>query len=281
MTNWELPLVFLTVLTQWAVGIALMMTIVEFVFPQAITDENAAKFRIGGMATFPLIAVAVLSSILHLGQPLAAMNAFRHLGTAMLSMETLCSVVMIVLSLLYAFIWWKKSDRAALRKYTGLLLAVVGIVSVVISSRVYMLPARMAWNSWTTTASFLITAVLLGAFSVLLMLAGTGNDLGKGGTLFSSVSVLVILCAVAVTICSFISGSAEQTNAILATVSSPLFYVRALLGIVVPAFCAGMVLRSEKNKVNLAALGLLCALLGELSGRILFYASTLNQAPWF
>lgn len=282
MSNWELPLVLSTVLVQGAVGIALMLTIAEFAFPQLTANGKESRLRIGGMLVLPLAAIGIVCSIFHMGQPLSALNAFRHLGTSNLSMETLFSAIIGVISAVYFFIWWKKADSVALRKYVGLALAIVGIAAIVVSSRVYMLPARAAWNSWTTTASFLLTALLLGSMAILFLLRG--EEAGKARSVFTGTALTAVVLIVLVTAIggTAATGTEEQTAAALATFTSPLFYVRIGLGLLLSAACVGAALKDSKGKAGaLFTIALACALIGELTGRILFYATTLNQAPWF
>ncbi|ACL21487.1 dimethyl sulfoxide reductase anchor subunit family protein [Desulfitobacterium hafniense] len=283
MHNWEIPLVLFTVLTQWAVGIALILTVVEFFFAKLVAGGREKFLRPAGMMTLPLVGGGLLFSVFHLGQPWQAVTALSNLGTAALSLEVLLFALVALLALAYSYIWWKKADQAGVRKLAGLGVSVVGLAAVAVSSKVYMLPARPAWNSWTTPGAFLLTAVVLGTFTVLFCLGRSKDkEVAPGIKSFSMVAMAALAAGLLVLSGSgaMAGNSAEQAAVALGMFSSPVFYVRAILGVLVPAACVGLALQAE-GRSALLGLGLAGVLVGEISGRILFYASTMALYPWF
>jgi formate dehydrogenase iron-sulfur subunit len=128
------PLVWLTLLTQAAVGASL-------------TADDAA----GRLTAAVLAAVALAVSLLHLGRPLHAWKALRNLRRSWLSRE-------VALFGAYGGLAGLAVGSPAARA----LAAVVGAAGVYASGRLYMVPGRPAWCSPLTLARFGATAVALG-----------------------------------------------------------------------------------------------------------------------
>lgn len=283
MGTWEFPLVLFTVLGQWAIGLAIIITLIEYFYPSAMNDANQKQLRAGGMAVLPLIVVAMISSIFHLGQPFAAIKAFANLGTAMLSLEVVAFLLVGLLAVVYSYMWWKTPENN-MRKMIGAGLSIVGLMAIVISSKVYALPARFAWDSWQTMAAFMLTAIILGAISVAYLLSKSEDDSGQkakkmlGWIIIASVASIVIVLA---TFAQTYGASAEQSAAVAATFSSAFFYARLVFGIILPATLAGLFIANYKSSNYVVAIALIGVLVGEFAGRILFYSSVMGQYPWF
>jgi anaerobic dimethyl sulfoxide reductase subunit C len=285
MGTWEFPLVLFTVFGQWAIGLALMITLLEYVVPNIINEGNSKQLRIGGMAVLPLTVLGLIFSVFHLGQPLSAYKAIMNLGVSKLSMEIVFFGIVGVLALVYSHMWWKNPNHAS-RKTVGALLSLVGIVAIVVSSKVYSLPARLAWDSWQTTAAFLLTAVLLGAVSVAFLLAKSEDEATQkakkvlGWVIIASVVLVVTVLA---SFAKMYGASAEQSKAVAATFASTFFYARLILGILLPVAVAGLLIGNFKSQSShsIVAVALFGVVVGEVAGRILFYSSVMSQAPWF
>lgn len=283
MGTWEFPLVLFTVLGQWAVGLAIMLTIVEYFFPAAVNEATLKQFRLGGMAVLPLVAVGLLFSIFHLGQPFAAYRALLNLGASKLSLEILSFLIVGILALIYSYFWWKAPEKAA-RKAVGAALSIIGLMAIVVSSKVYALPARLAWDSWQTTAAFMLTAVLLGAVSVAFLLSKSEDEgIQKGKKVIGWVIIasVVLIAAVLGLFAKTFGVSAEQTAAVAATFSSGFFIVRLIIGILLPIAFGALFVANNKTCNTIAAITLAGVVLGEVAGRILFYSSVMGQYPWF
>lgn len=283
MVTWEFPLVLFTVLSQWAVGIAVMLTVVEYFMPLVLNETNIKHLRLGGMLVLPLVAVGLISSVFHLGQPLNAYRALLNLGNSKLSLEILAFLIVGILALAYSYLWWKAPEKG-IRKAIGAALSIAGLAAIVISSKVYALPARLAWNSWQTTAAFLLTAVLLGTLSVAFLLCKAEDEVGLksqkvlGWVILGTVILLVIVLA---TFAQTFGLSEEQSAAVAATFGSGFLLARLILSILLPVAIAGLFIIGKKSCQSIVAIGVLGAVLGEVAGRILFYSSVMGQYPWF
>jgi formate dehydrogenase iron-sulfur subunit len=145
------PLVFMLVLTQLAAG--------------ALAGQWLSG---GGQGAYVAVGIAMLSlaaSTLHLGRPIHAWRALRNLKRSWLSREVLFLGLFALAGAVYAF---APSLPVA---FSMTLSAAVGIYC---SARLYMVPARPAWNHSYTLAEFFATALLLGP--ALLLALGGGNE---------------------------------------------------------------------------------------------------------
>lgn len=283
MEVYELPLVFFTVLGQAAIGILLLVSLLEMIVPA--TDQGTLKgLRLAGIAVFPLLAVALAASLFHLGTPMGAVRALRNVGSAWLSREIWVFAGLALLSLAYSGLWWK-GGSASLRRGLGWLGAALGLVGVWVTAMVYALPARPAWTAGGNTVTFLATALLLGSLVVVSMVQAMGKEEQAAGTvsLVAGLVSLIALVMIATSLASLaIRGNADPQVALSAqaTFGTWLFWGRMVLGMVVPAVAAGSVLFRAKTVPAVMSLGLIGALAGELMGRAVFYASAMGPNVW-
>jgi anaerobic dimethyl sulfoxide reductase subunit C len=286
MSHWELPLVFFTVVGQWAVGTAVILAILDQFVPSLSGAKESKILRTAGLSIFPLGALALIFSFFHLGQPIAAYHALANFGSSWLSREIWLFSAFVALSLVYSYIWWKSAENTSLRRTVGLLSGVVGLIAVIFSSKVYTIPAHLAWNSWQTTAAFLLSAALLGSITLINVLTFNNNsevNLEGGLKTMGWVTALTLI-GIVFTLAAFAqqaSLSNEQYQAVLVTFSSFLFWFRVLFSLVLPGAVALKMLSgaivAPKTFLSVTLIG---AVLGELSGRALFYYSVMSQKPF-
>jgi DMSO reductase iron-sulfur subunit len=131
------PLVLFLVLTQASVGVLLS----------------------GGpvLAAAAIVQAGLAASLLHLGRPVHAWRAVRMWRRSWLSREVLTFS-------LYAGL----VAAAVIVPQLRLLAAAAGLAGIFCSARIYMVPARPAWNSWRTLGEFLLTALLLSGEAALM-----------------------------------------------------------------------------------------------------------------
>jgi DMSO reductase iron-sulfur subunit len=145
------PLVFFLVLTQASVGLLL-----------------------GGapvLAAVAAVQIALGASLLHLGRPLFAWRAIRMWRRSWLSREVIAFSAYAALS--------AGTMLMPELRFPAVLAGLAGIFS---SARIYMVPARPAWNSWRTMAEFALTALVLSGHAMLMpaaALAQAALQIGK------------------------------------------------------------------------------------------------------
>jgi anaerobic dimethyl sulfoxide reductase subunit C (anchor subunit) len=162
----EWALIIFTILAQMSVGSFIVLGIVHFFARRAAGAEEADRLSDRALlAIGPVLVLAMLASLWHLGTPLNAPRAVSNLATSWLSREIFFGVLFAVVGAVFALMQWRKIGSIAARNAVAWIAAVIGIVFVVSMSMVYMLPTQPAWNSIATPVSFLTTTALLGIFA--------------------------------------------------------------------------------------------------------------------
>ena len=128
------PLVFLTLLTQVALGISVT---------SITTGDRLAAAAVAG--------VALGGSLGHLGRPIHAVKALRNLRRSWLSRE-------VALLGAYAALAAVAVGVPALAPAA----AAVGVAGVFASGRLYVVPGRPSWDTPLTIAAFTLTALATG-----------------------------------------------------------------------------------------------------------------------
>jgi anaerobic dimethyl sulfoxide reductase subunit C (anchor subunit) len=163
----EWALISFTLLAQMAVGAFLVLGVVHFFALRAAGPDQANRLSDRALlAIGPVVVLALLVSLFHLGNPLNAYRAVANLGTSWLSREILASVLFAGLGAVFAFMQWRKLGSFSLRAGVAGLAAVVGLFLVFSMAMVYQLPTQPAWNTIATPITFFATALLLGVFAV-------------------------------------------------------------------------------------------------------------------
>ena len=144
----ELPLVLFTILSQAAIGLALVTG-----FNAAPGQEAGEKGRRPWRAAAILLVAGLAVSLFHLGHPLSAPMALKHVGVSWLSREVLLAALLAVL-LIYAAV---KGAHSPL----GKLCAVCGLAVLFAQAMTYTPAGYPALAGWLPVLFFLVTAVSL------------------------------------------------------------------------------------------------------------------------
>ncbi|MFP5346514.1 MAG: dimethyl sulfoxide reductase anchor subunit family protein [Actinomycetes bacterium] len=296
----ELPLVVFTITAQMSVGSFIVLGFINVLGARAGRDAvdrvaDPALYAIG-----PVLVAGLIASMLHLGNPLNAINAFRHIESSWLSREIVFGIAFAALGAAFAFCQWFKWFSAGFRQLLAIVTAVVGIGLVWVMSKVYMLQTVPAWNSWATPARFFTTTLLLGALAVGAALSVTAAvkkrrhaeySLADEGLMLASLRWIAIAAMVLIGV-EFVvlpvylgqlattAGSAAAASE-AALVGGGMGYVIARLALVfVGVGLLGLFLfklSDERPRTQLLArvvvLAFVLTLSGEVIGRMLFYAS--------
>jgi len=168
-------LIFMTVLTQLAAGGFLILWLGDllasfFNFLKPLKDFLA--FGAAGMLVVAMIALA--ASVFHLGRPLFAYKALKMWRRSWLSREVLAFTVFSFVGGFYAcyllgaqVFHFPASDW--FRSLLGSFVAFSGMVGVYASAKIYMVPARPAWNTVRTPLRFFLTGFILGPLFTLFV----------------------------------------------------------------------------------------------------------------
>ncbi len=296
-------LVTFTILVQMCVGAVWVLGIMHYFAARKYGMQTADRLSDWALlALVPVIALAFLASLLHLGNPLNAYRAVSNLGSSWLSREIFFGVLFAALTTVFAFMQWRKMSTFALRNVIAWLAALAGLVLVFCMSNIYMLKSQPAWNSWATPVSFFATTFLLGSLAVgaafvvthARLRTGTGAETKKESELLRSalrwiaivamVLVGIELVILPLYLATLASGGATGLASVKLMIGSFswMLALRIILGFI-GAGIFGMFLfqnaasvGQEKVLANLAIAAFVTVLAAELLGRVLFYATHLR-----
>ncbi|HEX5809174.1 MAG TPA: DmsC/YnfH family molybdoenzyme membrane anchor subunit, partial [Anaerolineales bacterium] len=296
MDTREWALLIFTILGQTAAGTFLVLLIVRTFIKSKAGVEQADK-----LTTFPLyivvpvMALALLSSLFHLGSPLNIIKAVPNLTSSWLSREVVISVVFTVLAVLYNFMYWRKIGSEQAKTILGWITALVGIFQVYGMAMVYMIRTQPAWNTLATPVSFFTTALLLGVLTVAAGLIVSYSRLSKApakqtellrgvlqGLALTSIILLGIEFLVLPLYMAYLSslGSAAiQTLNLMTGSFGSTLALRLILVFIGAGLLAAYLYRNasipgkESTFSTLIYSALALVLVSEVMGRFIFYAT--------
>lgn len=293
-------LITFTILVQMSVGSMWVLGIAHYYATRKYGMDEADRLSDRALlALVPVIALGFVASLLHLGDPLNAYRAVANLGSSWLSREIFFGVVFAGLTVVFAFMQWRKIGSFGLRNVIAWLAALAGLVLVFSMSSVYLLPSQPAWNSWATPISFFATTFLLGAlamgaafvanYAYLQRKQTVGLD--KQSTLLRetlrwiAVAAVVLLGVELIVLPLYLATLAGGSAAGLASVQLMtgsfgwVLALRVILAFVGAGVFAvflyqnAMSVGQEKVLGNLAYIAFVMVLTAEVLGRFLFYAA--------
>jgi len=259
----ERPLVAFTLLSQTAVGAFLTLGALDL-WARTLAGESVARALTDGLllAIGPVVGLALLSSLLHLGTPRNAWRAAANFRSSWLSREILCALLFAGSGAAFAVLRWSGAGPAGLRTLLALAGAASGVALVYAMARVYRIRTVPRWDTPLTTVSFFATALLLGPLAVgtgLVLLPGIPDELVRGPLHW------IALVAAA--------GFGAE---IAAAGRGTLHGVRRLLLVAGVALCVVLLLSDARFAPALVAT-FAVALAAQVLGRYLFYVNGLRR----
>jgi formate dehydrogenase iron-sulfur subunit len=251
--HWSL--VFFLVFTQLAVGAVGALWLLE------VTSASLPAWS----ALAPLIfaAFSLAAAPAHLGRPIYAYRAMRSWRRSWISREIIALSAFAAALGWYAASLWFGSPFSALAGGASLLFGVSGVVS---SARIYMAPARPAWNMDFTQVEFLLTCAVLGPRLVLCM--GLG---GEPWLLALAAAATLLQIAVGVARLWKLSGSPAHELRGAATLA-----LRGKRDVLLARLaCAALSVALLPLE---PVLGMLSALAGEVAARYLFFTAVVPKS---
>jgi anaerobic dimethyl sulfoxide reductase subunit C (anchor subunit) len=260
----ERPLVAFTLLSQTAVGAFLTLGALDL-WAGDLAGAAAARTLTDGLllAIGPVVGVAMLFSLLHLGTPRNAWRSAANLRASWLSREILCALLFAGTGAAFAVSRWSGAGSAGLRTLLAIAGALSGIALVYAEARVYRIRTVPCWDTPLTTVSFFATALLLGPLAVgtgLVLLPGLPDELLRGPLHW-------------ITLAAAAGCGAE----IAAAGRGTLHGVRRLLLMAGVALCVVLLLSDARFAPALVAT-FAVALAAQVLGRYLFYVDGLRRA---
>jgi DMSO reductase iron-sulfur subunit len=145
----EIPLVFMTVLTQISLGAFLALFLGDIMSLFGFSNTNWV------MALLVMLpsALGLPLSALHLGRPFLALTAMKNIKTSWLSREALAlgafTALMSLVVILHLY-----EVGVFFRLVIELVTLVVGVYGIYAQAMIYRIKARPSWNRTTTNAKF-------------------------------------------------------------------------------------------------------------------------------
>jgi anaerobic dimethyl sulfoxide reductase subunit C (anchor subunit) len=220
------------------------------------------------------------------------LRALPNLGTSWLSREVVLAVVFVVFAALYTYMQWRKAGSEGARTAIGWIAAIFAVTYVYAMSMVYMLPTQPAWNTLATPLTFFAGSLLMGALAMAMALVSIDTDLSNEATdlvhatlqglAVTAIVLLGIQFLVLPIYMAYLStqGAAglQSLNMMISSYGGVLFF-RLLLIFAGAGVLASYLYRNasvvgkEKTLATLAYSAFVLALVGEVLGRFIFYAT--------
>ncbi|MCC7360710.1 MAG: dimethyl sulfoxide reductase anchor subunit [Anaerolineales bacterium] len=299
----EWALIAFTILMQLSVGAFVVLGAVHYFAAQSKGQAEADRLSDRALlAIGPILVLALLASLFHLGNPLNAYRAVANLGNSWLSREILLSVLFTAVGGVFALMQWRKLGTFTVRTVVAGLAALIGLVQVYSMAMIYQLDLQPAWNTVFTPISFYTTMLLLGVLALGAAFvanytylqrqgAATGpqSELLRGALRWFAVAAVVLLgieFVVAPVQVAYLAASpipeAAASVAVLFTQYSLVFALRLVLVFIGAGVFGFFLYRNAISPGRERILGTLAytafglVLVSEVLGRFLFYASHLK-----
>lgn len=257
MQSMELPLVVFTVLSQAAIGLALM-GVVRSMAGAPDRSSGSREWRL----TAGLMLVGLVASLFHLGHPTGAPTALRHLDTAWLSREVLAAGIFTAIAVVALLSAGKANGKAFV--WGG---AIVGLVLIFSAGMTYAPPALPAVHNALPTFFFLASAIMLGAgFASWFAPEGQAALLSR---IFTATVVATLVLNLVVP-CVWLSGGTVMQMTGHAWFGSGFYWAH----VAVLVLSLGVLWKTKTIPMWLPVL----VLFGELLGRAGFFADTVHTA---
>jgi anaerobic dimethyl sulfoxide reductase subunit C len=295
MNTREWALIIFTTLAQLSVGMLFVLLIIRRYVSRARGAEKAAAFTNAPLYAVPaMMVLALIASLFHLGKIMNVIGAIPNLATSWMSREVVLSVTFTVLTVVFAFLEWRKIGSGGLRIALGWISAVVGLMLLGAMSETYMLPAQPAWNTPATPIGFFATALLLGILGAAAAVVATAKSHAVEAADQAALKAILKTCALSAVLLlgiellmlpmymAYLSTqglAALRSIYLMATEYGALLFLRLLLvfiGAGVLAFYLyqkASVEGGEKSFATLAYSAFALVFVSELLGRVLFYAT--------
>lgn len=285
MFSEEWPLMMFTLLSQLAVGTYLILVLVRSMLNGKKSPMAQQITNPGFVAVGPLMALALLCSLFHLGTPLGAYRSIANLGTSWLSREIVTAGGFFVLWAVGYYLERKGKSGSALSWITVLF----GLGAIFSMASIYATSIRPAWANTNTYIAFFGTTLLFGSAGALVFIVRglKGAKASDEVTAILKRISFIGLAALAVQVIYlpvYIAGLGSAGSAGLASAEllKGSYALSMILGVLV-SIAGGILLLQAVLKggkgtipVNTVYLALAGVLVGEFIGRYVFYASAVS-----
>jgi len=297
MNTREWALLLFTILGQAAAGLMIVLMIVRTYIAGKAGSEIAD--RLTNRTVFmvvPIMALALVASLFHLGSPLHIVRAVPNIGSSWVSREVVIAVLFVAVAALYTFMVWRKSGGDSLREVVGWIAAVLAAALVYVMGMVYMISTQPAWNTLATPVTFIVGSLLLGVLGMAAGLVAGQTETARQNDVKATATYHTLLQGLAMTAIFLLGiellvlpiymaylasqgGAALQSLGMMFSSFATVLFFRLLILFAGAGILAAYLYRNasiaeqEKTLATLAYSAFTLALVGEVLGRYLFYAT--------
>lgn len=296
MLSKEWALIGFTLLSQMAIGAFWIVWLTLLTSRQNASERELRKLTNAMLIGIgPVMALGLLFSFFHLGNPLNAWRAIGNLGSSWLSREIFFALAFFIMWFVTLVMQMRSAGAEGLRSVWAALTAFVGLLTVISAAMIYLLSTRPAWLDLSTPLFFLASTLVLGGLAAAVVFvvyyaregkaSETQTAIIKGALKNISLIVMVVIVIQAIALVSqavsLTQGTEEaQASAQLLFGTYGLWYwLRVIVGVLagfVLAWLGWRALIQAETKLpaqvtSLVLAAFVCVLIGEIVGRALFY----------
>ena len=289
----EWALLIFTTLGQISTGSLIVLMLVRaFVARNTGADQVNRLTDVPLYYVVPIMLLALIASLFHLGSPLHIARAVPNLGSSWVSREVITAVVYVIVAGIYTLMQWRKSGSEVARTVVGWIAALIGLFQTYAMARVYMIRTQPSWNTFATPITFITASLLLGVLLVAAILVATRSaddteqtNLLRGTLRNIAVAAIVLVGIEFVVLPVYVVYLSTQGPAALESLSVMIGRLGGLLVLrLIFVFLGAGVLSfylyknasaegKEKTLATVAYSAFILALVGEAMGRYIFYAA--------
>ncbi len=285
MKSSEWPLVVFSLAMQLSAGIMVIYDLF-ILFPMYRSRVVfPSKYHWILLIALGAALVGVIFSFLHLGNPTNATRSLANMGASWLSREISGVLIYSSLLLITTILHFVMPSAGRSLKWTVDITAVAGVILIFIMSKIYMIPARPAWNTFFTPLGFYMAAIVMGASLLLLFQINHGSWASQKSLVILTISIPVIQLAILPIYMSWLDHpdfAGGKGLAILLQNHLIAFYLRLILYLLAVGFgfWAFFTIRSDTTQNRLlfapALLAWASILAAQIVDRLLFYSQNIS-----
>lgn len=164
----EIPMILFTVLAQMSVGAFLVLGVIQVLGGGRYSAKAVDRLSDPALlAIGPTLVVGLMASMLHMHDPLNAINVIRHWDSSWLSREIIFGMAFAGSGFLFAIAQVRTWGSPLMRRVLAGVTALLGVALVWSMANIYAsLETVPTWNSWFTIVQFFSTAIILGGLAV-------------------------------------------------------------------------------------------------------------------
>ncbi|WP_434512498.1 dimethyl sulfoxide reductase anchor subunit family protein [Desulfitobacterium sp. AusDCA] len=277
-----LPLIIFTLLVQWSVGVFSVITCFQLIYLRKAEDRNTMfEFeRTKQFLTIPIMALALIVSLFHLGDPIGAYRSIYNLFSSWLSREVFFAVLLfglLVAQVLLNRRIGRSHNHISIQIY-NLFISFVGVCEIFIMSSIYFSTVNPMWSHFYTYVLFFGTTVIFGSVGILL---ASQRVKDKNNNLFRNRNkvIMILITAILIQLCllpiylNLLKGVSESGLIPYQLVKNKLFLQY------LPRWCSALIISAimyiygHRQRLSPALLYVCTTILiiSEILGRILFF----------